>query len=527
MANKKFFVNVDVQNNDVVNLKADTLDITSNLASANTKRIVYWSGQYYYSNGTSWVNISGGSSPTPSLQDVTDIGNTTSNSIVIDAGGFYGSEVGETSIRAYKSDTGSYTELQGNGALALNSNIGNGVLTASDVQTGETVQLEFPDKPTGTYTIATTDDIISGTVTSVGLTMPSAFTVTNSPITTSGDIAVTGSGLASQYVRGDGSLASFPDIAGGGGGQVFYFNGGTSQGTIGGAAFEQLSAGAVIGTGVNFTSGTVDDVAFANFITDVGKPTQETIPAGVWIFQCYLSASSTNVCEIYATVEVYNGTTFTVLSTSSVEVITNGTTVDLYTFTCAVPEYTPLTPTDRVAIRFYPNNLASTNTITLNTQGTNLGSVQTTFTTGIAALDGLTAASQYLQTGTTGSDFNITTSGSDTHVFNLPTASSSNRGALSSSDWTTFNSKLSVLQVTPVTLTVAGWSLVSGFYEYTYSNANILSTSIVDIIPANASVSTVRTADIMPSTSSSSGSVKIYATNLPTANITVTVNIYN
>ena len=41
----------------------------------------------------------------------------------------------------------------------------------------------------------------SGSVTSVGLTMPSAFTVTNSPVTVSGTIGVTGAGTVSQYVR--------------------------------------------------------------------------------------------------------------------------------------------------------------------------------------------------------------------------------------------------------------------------------------------------------------------------------------
>ncbi len=57
MAEKKFFVDVNLQGNNINNLKADTLDITSNLASANTKRIVYWSGQYYYSDGTSWIAL--------------------------------------------------------------------------------------------------------------------------------------------------------------------------------------------------------------------------------------------------------------------------------------------------------------------------------------------------------------------------------------------------------------------------------------------------------------------------------------
>ena len=53
---------------------------------------------------------------------------------------------------------------------------------------------------------------VGGGVTSVGLTMPSAFTVTNSPITSTGNLAVTGAGNTSQYVRGDGSLATFPTI---------------------------------------------------------------------------------------------------------------------------------------------------------------------------------------------------------------------------------------------------------------------------------------------------------------------------
>lgn len=89
------------------------------------------------------------------------------------------------------------------------------------------------------------------------------------------------------------------------------------------------------------------------------------------------------------------------------------------------------------------------------------------------------------------------------------------------------NGIVDVVQVTPVTLTTGGWSLVSGLYEYTYSNANILSTSIVDVIPASSTIAIVKAADIMPSTSSAAGSVKIYATNLPTGNITVTFNIYN
>jgi hypothetical protein len=83
----------------------------------------------------------------------------------------------------------------------------------------------------------------------------------------------------------------------------------------------------------------------------------------------------------------------------------------------------------------------------MHTEGPHLCQIITTFTTGLTALNGLTAQVQNFAVGTTGTDFNIASAVS-THTFNLPTASATNRGALSSADWTTFNSKQNALTLT-------------------------------------------------------------------------------
>ena len=64
----------------------------------------------------------------------------------------------------------------------------------------------------------------------------------------------------------------------------------------------------------------------------------------------------------------------------------------------------------------------------------------------ITSINGLTNSLQTLLIGTAGSDFNIASSGAD-HTFNLPNASATNRGALSSTDWSIFNGKENTLTV--------------------------------------------------------------------------------
>jgi hypothetical protein len=109
-----------------------------------------------------------------------------------------------------------------------------------------------------------------------------------------------------------------------------------------------------------------------------------------------------------------------------------------------VPQ-TTLALTDRLAVRIYVNN--SGRTIKLHTENGHLCEVITTFSTGLTALNGLTAQVQSFATGTSGTDFAISST-TATHTFNLPTASAANRGALSSTDWSTFNGKFTLPALT-------------------------------------------------------------------------------
>ena len=274
-------------------------------------------------------------------------------------------------------------------------------------------------------------------ISSIGLTMPSAFSVANSPLTSNGTIAVTGAGYPSQYIRGDGTLADFPTSGGGGSSVSYYLNGGTSQGTIGGVTYYEMSKTADTGTGVDFTKS--GDGFIVAFLTDAGDPAQLNIPAGNWNYEIYASMSANGgTPEMYAELYKYDGTTFTLISTSSNEILYDGTNLNLYTFAMTVPS-TTLAITNRLAVKLYATNSGG-KTTTVHTQDSHLCQIITTFSTGITALNGLTAQVQYFATGTSGTDFNISST-TATHTFNIPSASATNRGLITTGSQTIAGNK--------------------------------------------------------------------------------------
>lgn len=258
----------------------------------------------------------------------------------------------------------------------------------------------------------------------------------------------TGAASSATFLRGDQTWSTVPTISSGGGNNVnYYLNGGTTA-SVG--TYYQMSNTPVIGTGVDFSlSG---NGLITQWLTDAGNPNTTEIPAGNWNFEMFMSASSSGgVPKFYMEILKYDGSTFTTIANNSAvpEGITGGTSIDLYISSVAVP-FTSLLITDRLAVRVYIVDNTPGRTITQHTQDSHICQIITSFSSGISSINTLTKNTQYIVAGTSGSDFNVSSS-VDTHTLNLPTASALKRGAVSSVDWSTFNAKQN-----PITLTTTG-----------------------------------------------------------------------
>jgi hypothetical protein len=224
-----------------------------------------------------------------------------------------------------------------------------------------------------------------GTVTSVAASITGdSVTISGSPVTTSGTLAFAFNGTTAQYIRGNGTLATFPSLTG-----FVPYTGATANVDLGthtliAAKGTFSSSGSGDTVGITHSSGS----GIALNITKGGNG------EGLYINK---TSGSGNAATIIGTL---NATTLVKSGGTSSQFLKADGSVDSTAY------------------------------------GT--GSV-----TSVAALT----------IGTTGTDLSSTVANSTTTpviTLNVPTASATNRGALSSTDWTTFNNKQNAL-TNPVT----------------------------------------------------------------------------
>lgn len=189
----------------------------------------------------------------------------------------------------------------------------------------------------------------------------------------------------------------------------------------------------------------------------------------LYVFDASNNASVRNITINAGSGQTINGSSTLVISTNSggvmIRVLSNTSFIAITTYSAggggvsSVSAIAPLNSSGGlspiISTSVATNKLIGRATIGTGvmeeiTLGSNLSFTGTTLNAsggGITTLNTLTASTQTMVVGTANNDFTIT-SGTSTHTFDLPTASASKRGALSTTDWANFNSKLSSAYVT-------------------------------------------------------------------------------
>lgn len=295
----------------------------------------------------------------------------------------------------------------------------------------------------------------TGSVTSVGLSSSTGiFVVGNSPITTSGDITLS---LATQTTNkvfaspnGSTGTPTFRALVAADLPTVTIAKGGTnSTATLGNNKVMVSSGGAIIESATVTTTelGFLDGIGSlsAGFLKTTGSALTSTG-----------SSTISLTSEVSGVLPVANGGTGYNASSSATNgkiLIGNGSGFTLSTITAG-------------------SGISITNGV---------GSI-TIANIGLPSLNGLTGAVS-ITTGTSGADFNVSTSTPNV-ILNIPSSSATNRGLLTSTDWSTFNAKEPAVTKGNLTETTSSVLTITGG-----TNAVIGSGTTIAVAQSSASQS--------------------------------------
>jgi hypothetical protein len=166
--------------------------------TVNARLPVGTNGQFLSANSATATGLEWTAAPAASLQAVTDVGSTTTNTILVGSiSGLYG-EIQPSVIGTTDAVSGSNAYLDAIGAITLSNGIGQAAIVTSTLS-NVGLQFELPNKTAGTYTLATTADITGG-----GLEYGVASGTNTYAVTISGVTAYTdGDSYAIKFTNGN------------------------------------------------------------------------------------------------------------------------------------------------------------------------------------------------------------------------------------------------------------------------------------------------------------------------------------
>jgi len=358
----------------------------------------------------------------------------------------------------------------------------------------------------------------TGTVTSVALTAPSIFSVSGSPITAAGTLALTYSGTALPVANGGSGATTLTGYVKGNGTSAFTASATVPSTDITGlgtmstqnANSVTITGGTVNGTTIGATTATTGAFTTLTASTSLTTPTvQATNSSGLSLknsagtTQMSMGAGGGDNISLNVSTNL-NG------SNAQIDISPTGT------------GHVHINPTGSGSIQVNPTSVGTIDNMTIGATTPKNGSFVDFSVTGTTSFDGSQGtAGQVLTSAGTGATPTWTTpaagtvtsvtgtapvvsSGGATPAISMAAASSTVNGYLTSTDWTTFNSKGSG------TVTSASVVSANGFAgtvaTATTTPAITISTSITGLLKGNGTAISAATSgtDYAPATSGSS-----------------------